>query len=89
MAASSPASRVGFALRTSPPESEQLREDVARVRQSLKSEQRGLFDMVVAMRGLTRGGEPDLAEAEGVCRSLGHLRCDRPALERLQQGGGR
>ncbi|HET9930215.1 MAG TPA: hypothetical protein VFQ35_06000 [Polyangiaceae bacterium] len=89
LAASSAAARVGFALRTSAPVSAQLGYDVERVREELKADERDLLDLVVATRGLTRGGEPDWAAAEAVCRSNGHLRCDRPALERLRLGSYR
>lgn len=89
VAASTAAARVGFALANGAAASTQLRDDVAHVRQNLKSNQRGLFDLVVATHGLSADGDRDLTEAEGICRSLGHLRCDKPALEQLRKGGVR
>ena len=46
VAASTAAARVGFALANGAAASTQLRDDVAHVRQNLKSNQRGLFDLV-------------------------------------------
>jgi hypothetical protein len=80
--------RVGFAL------SEQrlngdaadwaaLRADVAAVRAPMKQRERGVFELLVALRGLENAGKPDFAKAAELCRSLAWRRCDQAALDEL------
>jgi hypothetical protein len=88
--ASASLTRVGFALRAESPHGtpedwKQLRNDVDIVRGSWKPDDRDVFDLVVAVRGLRNGGSADYAEAERLCRALAWPRCDRDALERLKQ----
>ncbi|MFO7177180.1 MAG: hypothetical protein DIU78_000645 [Pseudomonadota bacterium] len=85
-----PLARVGYALReekvaASPEAWASLRNDVMIVRSAWNPEQLPIFDLVVAVRGLNRGGTPDWEEAERLCRALSWPRCDRPALEALKQ----
>lgn len=86
--ASTPLSRVGFALRerstgAGPEDFALLAEDIEQVRSNLKPELRGIFDLVFAVRGLTREGAPDLSRAEELCRAAKWRRCDRASLEEL------
>jgi len=60
------------------------RPDVAAVRAALPAESRGPFDLLLALRP-ARGGAADWGRAERICRELAWPRCDRPALELLQQ----
>jgi hypothetical protein len=85
-----PLARVGFALREArpagtPADYAALRGDLAAVRAPLQREVRGVFDLVVALRGLENGGRADFAEAERLCRALEWRRCDQPALEVLRK----
>ncbi|HEY4185262.1 MAG TPA: hypothetical protein VGP07_09345 [Polyangia bacterium] len=89
-AASTSLARIGFALReqnvkASPEAWEALRADADTVRATWNPQQRDVFDLVVAVRGLERGGEPDWSRAEQVCRALKWPRCDRVALEELRR----
>lgn len=86
----SPAARVGYALRAEEPHAMSegwslLRADVSAVRAAWNPEERSVFDLVVAIRGLEKGGQADYVEAERLCRTLGWPRCDRAALEVLGQ----
>jgi len=88
--ASTPLARVGFALRepqvVAKPEAwAHLRSDVEAVRAAANPDERGTFDLVVAVRGLESGGHPEWTKAEALCRGLGWQRCDRPALEELER----
>jgi hypothetical protein len=67
----------GFLLRTRPPRLEDLRASMA-------PDQRGVFDLLVALGGLDRNGDADWMRAEQLCRSLAWPRCDRPALDEMQ-----
>lgn len=87
---SSPLARVGYALRAenpraTPAEWELLRRDLSAVRAGWKPEERDVFDLVVAVRGLDSGGQANYQEAERLCRALRWPRCDRPALEALAE----
>lgn len=82
--------RVGYALRATEPLGtpeawSMLRADVNAVRASWNPEERGVFDLVVAVRGLENAGRADYPEAERLCRTLAWPRCDRSALEVLRQ----
>jgi hypothetical protein len=55
------------------------------VRASWKPEERDVFDLVVAIRGLENGGRADYAAAERLCAALAWPRCDRAALEALRE----
>ena len=89
-AKSSSLARVGFALQDDAPTQTQaadwaaLRADVDYVRAKLNAETNGVFDLVVAVRGLDHGGTPDWDKAETLCRGLGWSPCDRAALEQLR-----
>lgn len=85
---SSPLARVGYALReerveATPEAWSALRRDVHAVRAAWNPEDRGVFELVVALRGLENEGVPEWVEAERLCRELKWPRCDRPALEEL------
>lgn len=89
-ATSSPLARVGAALATDPLSLSaagwnELRADVGAVRAAETPELRGAFDLVVAVRGLTTGGQPAWSEAEARCKALRWPRCDRPALLALRK----
>ena len=45
----------------------------------------GVFDLVVALRGLESAGNTDWGRAEALCRGLRWPRCDRPALEEMKR----
>lgn len=83
--------RVGFALqdpspdRNGPADWAALRTDVDYVRAPMNARTHGVFDLVVAVRGLDSGGAPDWAKAERVCHALDWPVCDRAALERLRE----
>ncbi|HEX2660942.1 MAG TPA: hypothetical protein VHU40_21830 [Polyangia bacterium] len=83
--------RVGFALQDPSPERNgpadwaALGADVDYVRAPLNKQTHGVFDLVVAVRGLDNGGAPNWAKAEQLCRSLSWPVCDRAALERLRE----
>jgi hypothetical protein len=86
--ASTPLSRVGFALRernagAAPQDYARLADDLAAVRSKLPPELQGVFELVFAVRGLSSGGAPDLTRAAELCRSLKWQRCDRASLEEL------
>lgn len=81
-----PLSRVGFLLRENPREPSAwsaLDGDLQAVRSPLGSPQREVFDLVVAVRGLSNGGASDWSRAEQICRALTWPRCDREALSQL------
>ena len=80
--ASTPLARIGLALHRDLADAS-LRRDVETVRAGLKPEDRGVFDLVVAVRGLESEGTADWARAEAACRGLRWPRCGRPALEEL------
>jgi hypothetical protein len=87
---STPLARVGVALRAEQPSANAaewaaLRADVAAVRAESQPALRGVFDLVVALRGLENAGNADFPRAEQLCRALSWPRCDRPALELLRQ----
>ena len=86
--ASTPLSRVGFALRernagAEPQDYARLTDDLAAVRSKVAPELQGVFDLVFAVRGLSSEGAPDLTRAAELCRSLKWQRCDRASLEEL------
>ncbi|MEI9942491.1 MAG: hypothetical protein WDO69_35200 [Pseudomonadota bacterium] len=87
---STPLARVGFALRADPHAppaawSSGLGADVQAVRAPLASQQREVFDLVVAVRGLDNAGNSDWTRAEQICRGLAWPRCDPPALAQLKE----
>jgi hypothetical protein len=96
LSAPTPLARIGLAL-TEPPKLAAeawagLRQDVDHVRGKWQGHDRMVFDLVVAVRGLSNGGNPDWHQAEALCASLQWPRCDRPALEALRRSsrpGGR
>jgi hypothetical protein len=59
--------------------------DVGAVRAALAPDSRAPFDLVVALQGLDRTGDPDWGRADQICRGLRWPRCDRPALEEMQR----
>ena len=73
--------RVGFALQdeasaqSQPADWAALRADVDYVRQKVNGQTSGVFDLVVAVRGLDNGGIPDWAKAEQLCRRLNWPTC--------------
>lgn len=89
--APTPLARVGFALqakhlRPSTSEWESLRRDVIAVDAAWSGQQRDVFAMIVALRGLGSFGAADWARAELICRrSLQWPRCDREALGELSR----
>jgi hypothetical protein len=90
LAGSSALARVGLALqrqsasgwKESPA---QLAADIERVRADFTGEQRNVFDLVVALRGLANQGHSEWHQAEALCRGLKWPRCDRPALEEMKR----
>ena len=87
---STPLARVGYALREESPKATSeawaaLGTDVDAVRLELGAEARDVFDLVVAVRGLRSGGNPEWSKAEQLCRAIKWPRCDRPALEELKR----
>ena len=82
--------RVGFALQDPTPEQTQpadwaaLRADVDYVRDTLNAQTNGVFDLVVAVRGLDQGGTPDFSKAAQLCRGLKWVSCEHAALEQLR-----
>lgn len=87
--APTPLARVGVALqatdlKASPGEWALLRDDVQTVSSAWNAQERSVFDLVVALRGLGSGGETDWGKAEVVCRALRWPRCDRAALEQMK-----
>jgi hypothetical protein len=88
--APTPLARVGTALRAaeleaSPSEWVALRADVETVRAAWRGQERNVFDLVVALRGLGSGGGSDWGKAEVLCRALEWPRCDRAALEEMKK----
>jgi hypothetical protein len=81
---------VGFALqeasppKTTPEDWAALRTDVDYVRGALTVQTGGVFDLVVAIRGLDSDGQPNWDKAEQICRALRWSRCERTALEDLR-----
>jgi hypothetical protein len=82
--ASTPLARMGLALRDDRA-SASLRSDVEAIRAGFKPEDIGVFDLVVALRGLDSPGNTDWGRAEALCRGLRWPRCDRPALEEMKR----
>ena len=87
--APTPLARVGVALqatdlKASPGAWASLRGDVQTVSAAWNARQRGVFDLVVALRGLGSGGDSDWGKAEVVCSALSWPRCDRAALEQMK-----
>lgn len=87
---STPHARVGWVLEQGEPRGDaaswsELRGDLETVRASFGSPEREVFDLVAALRGLGNGGQPDLARAGEICRSLKWPRCDEPALQAIRQ----
>jgi hypothetical protein len=85
---STPLSRVGFVLRNQNPEASPaswsaLRTDLDAVRASFEPSVRPVFDLVVAVRGLGSGGNPEWTQAGEVCRRLKWHRCAQSDLEEL------
>ncbi len=83
---STPPARVGWVLQKAEPHGDAagwaaLRGDVEAVRANFGSPERDVFDLVAALRGLANGGQPDLARAGEICRTLKWPRCDEPALQ--------
>ena len=62
-----------------------LRDDVQTVREEWKTQDRAVYELVVAVRGLATDGNSDWGAAERLCRELKWPRCDRPALEALKR----
>jgi hypothetical protein len=60
------------------------RPNIEEMRASFAPDQRGVFDLLVALGGLDADGAVDWGRAERVCRDLGWPRCDRPALEEMK-----
>ena len=87
---STPLARVGFVLREQnaqggPTAWQALRRDVEAFRQASKPEERGVVDLVVALRGLDSDGVTDWGKAEQLCRALKWPRCDRASLEEMKR----
>jgi hypothetical protein len=87
---STPLARVGLALQREtfegdPEASAALRADVDTVRSGWRIQDRDVFDLVVAVRGLQSGGSSDWSKAEQLCRALKWPRCDRAGLEELKK----
>jgi hypothetical protein len=81
---------VGVAFATVPlslkaEEWQELGADVGAVRTAWDPKNRAVFDLVVAVRGLTSGGNPAWTQAEERCQALRWPRCDRPALDALRR----
>ena len=81
---STPLARIGLALQGGSA-SASLRTDVEAVRAGVTPEDLGIFDLVVALRGLDGAGSTDWGRAEALCRGLRWPRCDRPALEEMKR----
>jgi hypothetical protein len=86
----SPLARVGYALRAQNPQATPeewalLQADLNAVRATWKPEERDVFDLVVALRGLEHRGRPDYQAAQRLCAGLAWPRCDRTALEALRE----
>lgn len=62
-----------------------LAADIERVRADFTGEQRNVFDLVVAVRGLANQGHSQWQQAEALCHSLKWPRCDRAALEEMKR----
>lgn len=82
--ASTPLARIGRALQDDRA-SASLRSDVDAIRAGVKPEDVGVFDLVVALRGLDSAAHTDWGRAEALCRQLRWPRCDRPALEEMKR----
>ena len=63
-----------------------LRDDIDVARATFPAPQRQVFDLVVSLRGIENGGQPEWSRAEEQCRALHWARCDRPTLEELRTG---
>ena len=81
---STPLARIGLALQDDSA-SASLRPDVETVRAGVTPEDLGVFDLVVALRGLESAAHTDWGRAEALCRGLRWPRCDRPALEEMKR----
>lgn len=82
--ASTPLARIGLALQDDGT-SASLRADVETVRAGTQPEDLGVFDLVVALRGLDSAGNTDWGRAEALCHALSWPRCDRPALDEMKR----
>lgn len=87
---SSSLARVGFVLEQptlhgSSREWALLAHDLRRLREMVDGDQQTAFDLVVALRGLLDQGRPDWEQAGRLCERLEWPRCDREALEALEQ----
>ncbi len=86
---STPLARVGFALSAqnvsgiSPAAWTALAQDIDQVRLEWPAADTTVLDLVIAVRGLASGGNPEWTRAEQLCKALKWSRCDRPALEEL------
>jgi hypothetical protein len=82
--------RLGIAVREQSPQASPrawaaLRSDVEAVHLKLKAQERDVFDLLVAVRGLNNSGNAEWGDAEQLCRALKWPRCDRAALEELNR----
>ena len=90
--AAAAAARVGWAfaapeVQASPEDWAALQADLTAVRDAWPAPLRKLFELMVALRGLSSGGRPDWVEAERLCHALKWSRCDREALEVMRARG--
>jgi len=81
---STPLARIGQALRDDS-DGASLRADVETIRARVKPEDLGVFDLIVALRGLDSDAHVDWGRAAALCRGLRWPRCDRPALEEMKR----
>jgi hypothetical protein len=86
--ASTPLARIGYALReqsvTADPDAwAALRADAERARAAWKGPEPAALELVLAVRGLANGGNPEWKRAEELCHTLKWPRCDQAALEEL------
>ena len=87
---STPLARVGLALQrenwsADAATSAALRQDVETLRAGFSSPEREVFELVVAVRGLSNGGNLDVPTAQQSCRALKWPRCDEQALAVLRR----
>lgn len=87
---STPLARVGVALgpkdmQASPSDWSALQGDLDTVRQTFSSAEPAALELVLALRGVASGGNPDLSRAEQLCQELKWRRCSRPALDVMQK----
>lgn len=84
------AARVGVALGEEAPRADAvswaaLRDDIDVTRAAFPPPQRQVLDLVVAVRGIENGGQPEWTRAAEQCRALGWGRCERATLEELRK----